>query len=188
MRVRESTENDFPIVSKIISSVFSEDLQMITGRVVDDSLILPFIERCGYDVYVAEEQGKILGVVVVSARKLSFTPSLVLFYLKNFGIIISVRAYLRLMAFRKKMPKKLENEYFIEAIAVDKGERNKCIGRQLLVTMEKMLKSNNAKHIGLVVKDKSQANEFYKALGFIKVKDCVTPAFGKWNYMRKEVG
>ncbi len=188
MRVRESTENDFPIVSKIISGVFSEDLQMITGRRMDDSLILPFIEKCGCDIYVAEEQGKILGVVVVSARKLSFTPSLVCFYLKNFGVIVSLRAYLRLREFRKKFPKQLGGEYFIEAIAVDENIRNKGIGRELMVNMEKILKSKNVKHIGLVVKSGNPANEFYKSLGFIKVKECVTPAFGKWNYMRKEIG
>jgi len=186
MRVRESTENDFPAVSKIISSVFSEDLQMITGRRVDENLILPFIK--GYDVYVSEEENRILGVIVISERKLKFSPSIVWFYLKNFGIIISVRAYLRLMTFRKKMPRKLGNEYFIEAVAVDRDERNKGIGQQLLVNIEKMLKSKKAKHLGLVVKSKSQANEFYKSLGFIKVKDCVTPAFGEWNYMRKEIG
>ncbi|MBU4189876.1 MAG: GNAT family N-acetyltransferase [Candidatus Thermoplasmatota archaeon] len=186
MRVRESTENDFPIVSKIISSVFSEDLQMITGRVVDENLILPFIK--GYDVYVSEEENRILGVIVISKRKLKFSSSIIWFYLKNFGVIVSVKSYLRLLMFRKKMPKKLENEYFIEAIAVDRDERNKGIGRQLLVNIEKMLKSKKVKHLGLVVKSKSPANEFYKSLGFTKVKDCVTPAFGEWNYMRKEIG
>jgi len=186
MKVRESTEDDFPAVSKIISSVFSEDLQMITGRKINENLILPFIK--GYDVYVSEEQNKIMGVIVISERKLNFPPSMVWFYLKNFGVIVSVKAYLRLMRFRKKMPKKLENEYFIEAVAVNRDERNKGIGRQLLVTLEKILKSKKAKHLGLVVKSKSPVNEFYKSLGFTKVKDCVTPAFGKWNYMRKEIG
>jgi ribosomal protein S18 acetylase RimI-like enzyme len=188
MRVRESTENDFPVVSKIISSVFSEDLQMITGRKINENLILPFIEKCGCDIYVAEEKNRILGVIMVSKRKLKFSPSIIWFYLKSFGMILSVRACLRLTAFRKKFPKKLGSEYFIEAIAVDENMRNKGIGRELMVDMEKILKSKNAKHIGLVVKAKSPANEFYKTLGFTKVKDCVTPAFGKWNYMRKEIG
>lgn len=187
MIVRESTENDFPAVSKIISSVFSEDLQMITGRVVDDGLILPFIERCRHDVYVAEEQGRIMGVVVISKRKLKFSPSLFWFYLKNFSIIVSLRAYLRLRCFRKKFPKKLKNEYFIEAIAVDEKAKGRGIGKRLMGEVEKILKVKKAKHLGLVVKAKSPANEFYKALGFTKVKDCITPAFGKWNYMIKEI-
>jgi ribosomal protein S18 acetylase RimI-like enzyme len=185
MIVRESTEKDFPAVSKIISSVFSEDLQMITGRKINENLILPFIK--GYDVYISKEQNKIMGVIVISERKLKFSLSLVWFYLKNFGMLISLTTYMKLRRFRKKFPKKLGSEYFIEAVAVDEKARNKGVGKQLMRDIEKLLKSKNAKHIGLVVKSKSPANKFYTALGFTKVKDCVTPAFGKWNYMRKEI-
>lgn len=185
MIVREASVSDYIAVSKIISSVFSEDLKMITSKAVDESLVLPFIEKAGCNIYVAKEQAKILGAIVISRRKLSFSPSLIWFYFKNFGIFASLRSYLRLTMFRKKMPKKLDNEYFIEAIAVDGTARNRGIGRELVVQVEKTLKEKNVKYLGLLVRAENTAVEFYRALGFAKVKDCATRAFGKWYYMRK---
>lgn len=185
MIIREARGNEKLAVSKIISSVFSEDLKMIAGKAVDESLVLPFIEKSRYDIYVAEEQAKILGAIVISKRELRLSLSLIRFYLKNFGIIISVRSYLRLITFRKKMPKKLFHEYFIEAVAVDESARNKGVGRELVTNVEKTLKAKDGKYLGLVVRAENPAVEFYRALGFIKVKDFATKAFGKWYYMRK---
>ncbi|MEW6070031.1 MAG: GNAT family N-acetyltransferase [Candidatus Thermoplasmatota archaeon] len=185
MIIRVATENDFPVVAILVATIFSEDLRAITGRIVHPSLLLPYIKIYKPYIFIAEEENVVLGVIIISERKLLFPFPQILFYLKNFGIITSIKSYLRLIKFRKKMPKKLENEYFIEAIAVDESARDKGIGKELVASAEKILKEKNAKYFGLVVRAEKPAIEFYKALGFVKVKDCITKAFGKWYYMRK---
>lgn len=185
MIIREMTESDRPVVSELLTAAFADDLQLITGKVVPPNLISAFIAACEHCIFTAEDEGTVLGAVMVTARKLSIAPLWVLACVKTLGLVTSVKAYLRISAFRRTFPKRLEHEHFIEAVAVAEGARGRGVGRELMVTTERLLQAKKARHLGLTVKAGNPAAAFYSALGFTKVKVCRTQTLGEWHYLRK---
>jgi ribosomal protein S18 acetylase RimI-like enzyme len=91
-----------------------------------------------------------------------------------------------LRSYQKSVPKRLENEARLEAIAVLEGERNKGIGAKLIEEAEAQLTKKKMNDFGLSVKKENPAVRFYKRYGFEEIKEFKN-ILGEWYYMRKKL-
>lgn len=149
-------------------------------------IIQGIIKSINDEIYIAEDGKKIIGAIIVTTDKMKFSFQTIKTCFKELGISKSIKAFNLVNNYTRSVPKKLENEGTLEAVAVLEEYRGKRIGEDLILKAEEYLKGKKFKYFGLGVKTDNKAIELYEKMNFIKISNYKNK-LGNWIYMRKEL-
>lgn len=172
--IRKITIKDLICVAKIkcesfgskTGSLYKKDKEILTNMFIDASK-----NYVPQDVYVAEQNNKILGYIKLKTKYDNCKNNFPWFYfIKNYGLFNTINFFITLSMLENGKPTK-KNIGYVSQIAVSSEARGKGIGTLLLKSGETHFK--NLKGIDLytlsVMKENTVAHKFYKRFGFTDV-------------------
>jgi ribosomal protein S18 acetylase RimI-like enzyme len=150
-------------------------------------------EDTGYLHYVAKEEEKVVGVILIqfgkkqkrtSRKKISIFP-----LIRSYGLYNMLFLIYKLSVLEIHKPKGC----YIEHIAVDESMRGRGIGEMLLSHGERVLKDMGFSSLSLAVAKENPAKHLYDRMGFKDIKDINSRYKGfftginEWIFMGKEI-
>jgi ribosomal protein S18 acetylase RimI-like enzyme len=195
--IRKYQDSDFKEVISILVSSFEKKfyhMQNLTSSSIEDILNSIWdikAENSSYVHFVAEKDGKILGVILIrigerqkSNKKI---PFLNLCY--HYGFFNMLFLIFKLFA----LDRFAVEECYVEHIAVNKFMRGKGIGELLISYTEEVLSSMGFSSLSLVVAENNPAKHLYERKGFDVIEhinsrfDGYLTGINHWIFMRKNL-
>lgn len=185
--IRISKIDDIDQISKIMIPAFQDKVSIIVG---DDKkaekIIKEIIKSIKGKIYVAIENEKIVGAIIISTSLLKISSSTSKTCFKELGFIKSIKAFNLVKNYLKSVPQKNDDEGTLEAVGVLNAYHGKGVGKDLIIYSENYLRENNYKYFGLGVKNDNLAVNLYKKLDF-EIITMYSNKLGDWYYMRKNI-
>jgi ribosomal protein S18 acetylase RimI-like enzyme len=150
-------------------------------------------EDTGYLHYVAKEEEKVIGVILIQygkKQKRTSRKKISIFALiRRYGFYNMLFLIYKLSVLEIHKPKNC----YIEHIAVDESMRGRGIGEMLLSHGERVLKDMGFSSLSLAVAKENPAKHLYDRMGFKDIKDINSRYKGfftginEWIFMGKEI-
>ena len=185
--IRRAKENEIERIAEILLEAFWNEIKLI----VEDKnkalkLMPPIIKEIDGDKFVAEDDDKIIGVMLTSYSKIKLSLSTIFKGLRVLGIRGAMKAVRYVKSYLDSVPKKQDDEGMLEALAVAPEYSGIGLGDKLLQRAEDEFKEKGLKYSSLCVNLNWKALKLHEKRGHVKVAEFENK-FGEWYYMKKEL-
>ncbi|MCP4538541.1 MAG: GNAT family N-acetyltransferase [Chloroflexi bacterium] len=171
--VRPATVQDMPRVGDILAQGFGDKFGIVFGRRVNRApRVLAQLERLKLErglstFFVAEADGRVVGVIELSGRREHWTDSWrqIRTLWRKIGLLYTLRAVVGFLLLYEADPGD-ENTVYVSQIAVAHAFRGCGVGRKLLMRAESWGRARGQQNLALHVAATNRARHLYERFGF----------------------